>query len=355
MIRKGMIAAIVLAMVTATAASAEPASELQQSLDQMARTGAQGVQVLITDDGRRVSARAGTAELGSSRPVPVSGRYRVGSISKVFTATVVLQLVAEGKVALDSPVSAYLPGLVPDGISVRMLLRHTSGLYNYTSALPLDPGDFESIRYQHHSPRSLVGLATSRPLDFPPGSQFAYSNTNYIVLGMLIEEVAGVSYERAVEQRILRPLRMWQTTVPGDRVDVPGPHAHGYYRVAGEAVDVTRLNPSVAWAAGAIISTNADLDRFLVALLGGKLLPGAQLAEMLGTTAVSGDYGLGIYKMDLPCGVTVWGHGGGIPGYSSLALSTRDARTRLEMSLTAAPDPGPVDGYDDVINQAFCK
>ncbi|CRK62200.1 D-alanyl-D-alanine carboxypeptidase [Alloactinosynnema sp. L-07] len=358
--RKWMIAVIVLAIAILTAGSvqAQPRTDnaIQVALDKMTKTGAQGVQVRITTDGRTHAARSGTAELDKPRPVPRSGQFRIGSITKAFTATVVLQLVAEGRLDLDAPVSTYLPGLLPDGdrITVRMLLQHTSGLYNYTAALPLDPDGFESIRYDHHDPRDLVAIATSRPLDFQPGTGHAYSNTNYIVAGLLIEKATGGSYERAVDRRIIRPLRLHSTTAPGDTVAIPGPHAHGYHRANGTPTDITELNPTVAWAAGAMISTTADLDRFIAALLGGNLLPPAQLAEMLRTSPLSNGFGLGLFQMPLPCGGTVWGHTGGIPGYASLMLSTRDTRTRLEMSLTTAPDPGPVEGYVDVIGEVFC-
>ncbi|HVK25470.1 MAG TPA: serine hydrolase domain-containing protein, partial [Actinokineospora sp.] len=345
--RKGLIAIIVLAiaMLTAGSVQAQPKVDaLQVALDKMAKTGGQGVQVRITKDGRTVVARSGTAELDRPRPVPLTGRFRVGSVTKMFTATVLLQLVGEGRVELDRPVSAYLPGLLPDGdrITVRMLLQHSSGLFNYTDALPMDPEGFEAIRFQHHSPLDLVALATSRPLDFPPGTVRAYSNTNYIVAGLVIEKVTGDSYEHAVERRIIRPLRLWATEVPGDRPDIAGPHAHGYSRVGGAPVDVSRLNPSVAWAAGAIVSSTADLDRFLAALMTGRLLPEAQLAEMLRTSPEGA--GLGIFETPLPCGGSLWGHDGQIPGYSAMAVSSRDGRTRVEMSVTSAPDPRVPDG-----------
>ncbi|MEU4448238.1 serine hydrolase domain-containing protein [Actinosynnema sp. NPDC050801] len=329
---------------------------VQRALDDMARTGAQGVQVRVNDGRREITARSGTARVDSPRPVPTDGRFRVGSITKTFVSTVVLQLVGEGKVELDAPVQRYLPGLLPDGdrITVRHLLQHTSGLYNYTSALPLTPDGLLTIRYKAWTPTELVALSTARPLDFQPGTEWRYSNTNYVVAGMLVEKVTGKPYGAAVEQRILRPLGLRSTSVPGTRTEVPGPHAHGYIRAGGQVVDITEINPSVAYAAGEMISTTADLDRFADALLDGRLLRPAQQEQLTSVLPITGGYGLGIEERELPCGVKVWGHSGGIPGYASLMVSTADTKTRLTVSVTSAPDPGPVSGYEELMNEVFC-
>jgi len=329
---------------------------VQNAIDKIARNGAAGVQVRISEGRRDFTARAGVAEWGGDRPVPTDGRYRVGSITKVFVSTVVLQLVGEGKVDLDAPVSRYLPGLLPDGdrITVRMLLQHTSGLYSYTRGLPLDPASYEGIRYDHWEPAEIVALATAKPLDFPPGTAWSYSNTNYVVAGMLIEEVTGKPYARAVEKRVLQPLRLRDTSVPGDRLDIPGPHAHGYYKVGDEVVDVTRINPSLAYSAGEMISTTADLDRFVEAVAKDELLKPAQAAEMKKLTDVSPGYGLGLEHQVLPCGAEVIGHGGGIFGYSSLMLSSEDGRVRLDASFTSSPDGGSGEGVDELIAEVFC-
>jgi len=368
MIRRGIaLAAVVgLAALGATGtAVAEPEAAgsrvdrevVQRALDRITGGGgALGAQVRVTDGRHRFTARSGVAELGGSRPVPTDGRFRVGSITKTFVSTVVLQLVGEGKVGLDDPVSRHLPGLLPDGdrITVRMVLQHTSGLYNYTSALPLDPAGFETIRFKHWEPRELVAISTAKPLDFPPGTSWNYSNTNFVVAGLLVERITGKPYGAAVEQRVLRPLGLRSTVVPGDRTGIPGPHARGYHSVAGEPVDVTRLNPSVAWAAGEIISTTADLDRFVDALLDGRLLAPAQQAELTRTLPFSQGYGLGFQATELACGVTVYGHGGGIPGYSSILGSTKDTRTRLEGSFTAAPQGGTGEGMQELLDEVFC-
>ncbi|MFI6097109.1 serine hydrolase domain-containing protein [Lentzea sp. NPDC051213] len=355
-------AASLLALTTAGVASAgtETASVdrkvVQQAMDQLTSSGgALGLQARVTDGRQRFTARSGKAELDSDKPVPLDGRFRVGSITKTFVSTVLLQLAGEGKVDLDAPVDRYLPGLIDKQITVRQVLQHTSGLYNYTSALPLDPAEFEKIRYKHWDPKELLAISTSKPLDFAPGTKWSYSNTNYIVAGLLVEKLTGRPYERAVEQRILKPLHLNDTEVPGDSVNIKGPHAHGYWAVNGKPSDITRINPSVAWAAGEMVSTTKDLDTFIVALTSGKLLKPAQQKELDKTTEVSPNYGLGLAVLTMPCGTKVVGHGGGIPGYSTELLTTPDNKKRLEMSATSAPVPGdPGQAYNALLNEVFC-
>lgn len=336
------------------AAGVDPAAA-QAALDRMTSTGLAGVQARIVDGDEVLVLRSGVARLGGDRPVPLDGRFRVGSVTKTFTSVVLLQLVGEGKVELDAPVARYLPGLLPDGerITVRMLLQHTSGLFNYTAALPLTPEGFQEIRFRRFDPRELVRIATSRPLDFPPGTSWSYSNTNYVVAGLLIERVTGDSYERAVERRVLRPLGLRETTTPRGS-GIPGPHAHGYLPVGGGHLDVTAMNPSMAWAAGGMISTTADLDKFITALLGGRLLAPAQLAEMMRTTGNTQGYGLGLARTELPCGAVTWGHDGSIPGYATVVMSTRDTGRRLEVSATTASELGGVEGLPELLAEALC-
>ncbi|HEX8866282.1 MAG TPA: serine hydrolase domain-containing protein, partial [Lentzea sp.] len=330
-------AASLLALTTAGTALADEQSVdrkvVQQALDQITQGGGGlGVQARVTDGRQRFTARSGKADLNSDEPVPLDGRFRVGSITKTFVSTVLLQLAGEGKVDLDAPVVRYLPGLVDSRITVRQVLQHTSGLYNYTNALPLSPDEFEKIRYKHWEPAELLALSTSKPLDFEPGTKWDYSNTNYVVAGLLVEKLTGRPYEKAVEQRILKPLRLKDTELPGDNANIHGPHARAYWTVAGKPSEITRLNPSVAWAAGEMISTTRDLDTFVTALADGELLKPAQQKEISKTTAVSPDYGLGLFVQTLPCGTTVWGHSGGIPGYSSQMLTTPDTKKRLELN-----------------------
>ncbi|GHH46867.1 serine hydrolase domain-containing protein [Lentzea cavernae] len=329
---------------------------VQEGLDELVAVGvAQGTQARITDGRTHFTARSGTAEMDKPRPVPLNGRFRAGSITKSFTSTVVLQLAGEGRISLDAPVDRYLPGLIDGRVTVRHLLQMTGGLYNYTDALAFDPQGFEEIRYRSWSPRELVAISTGRPLDFEPGTRWNYSNTNYVVLGLLIEKTTGRPYEEAVERRILKPLRLNDTTFPGDDVEIRGPHAHSYGVVNGQPIDTTRWNPSVFWAAGDVITTTRDLDTFYAALLTGRLLQPAQQTELTKTTAVSTDYGLGVFVEKAPCGTTIIGHPGGVPGFSSYAYSTPDLKRRVELSISAGVGTGdPANAYGKLVNEIFC-
>ncbi|SDJ87269.1 D-alanyl-D-alanine carboxypeptidase [Lentzea albidocapillata subsp. violacea] len=352
-----LVAALTAATLLATAgvASAAPARQgaVQEIIDQLTKSGgALGIQARING---RDTVRSGIAELGSRKPVPHNGTFRIGSVTKPFVSTVVLQLAGEGKLGLDAPVSRHLPGLVDHRITVRQLLQHTSGLHNYTDSMPLDPAGFPSIRFRTWTPQELLAFSTSKPLDFEPGTRWSYSNTNYVVAGLLVEKITGRPFQQEVEQRILKPLRLKDTVLPGNSVEVPGPHAHGYFPDAsGKPVDVTRLNPSWGWAAGEMISTTRDLDTFLTALLAGKLLKPMQQKELTKTSAVSPDYGLGVAVASLPCGTKIYGHDGQIHGYGTMMVGSPNGK-RLELSITEAAGGGtPGDGYRRLLDQVFC-
>jgi D-alanyl-D-alanine carboxypeptidase len=222
---------------------------------------------------------SGVADLHTGRPMRPSDRFRAGSLTKPFVATVVLQLVAEGKLSLSDTVERWLPGILPygDQITVRQLLNHTSGVPDYTPA-PL-AGLYRGDRFRSWRPGELVGLVAGQPPDFPPGSAWSYSNTGYVLLGMIIERVTGQRLGRELERRIFRPLRMRDTSFVTNFPWLAGRHADGYslqyddgYNpIEGTLFDITVFNPSFAWAAGAVLSNEADLAPFFGALLGGRL------------------------------------------------------------------------------------
>ncbi|RJQ79203.1 class A beta-lactamase-related serine hydrolase [Pseudonocardiaceae bacterium YIM PH 21723] len=351
------VIAVSLGLLAPVAASAESQdrAELQKVLDKVSGIGGAGIQLRLHDAHGDWVGRAGVAETGTTRPVPTDGHFRAGSITKTFIATVILQLNAERRVDLDAPVNRYLPGYLPadSKITVRNLLQHTSGLYNYTGESATEPGiiplegkGFLEHRFQTITPDEILKWAVAKPVRFQPGEGWSYSNTNYIMLGQLIQKLTGHSYAEEADWRILRPLGLRDTSFPGTRFDIPGRHAHGYFGYRdGEQlkiVDVTRLNPSWGGSAGEIISTTKDLDRFYDALLGGKLLPAAQLKAMMTGRHIEGfgDYGLGLYSIPTSCG-DFWGHSGGIHGYSSFAFVKADRSVRMEYSITG-------DGRDDV-------
>jgi D-alanyl-D-alanine carboxypeptidase len=372
----GVLLAATLAAGTvgATPASADPGRpDLQQARVALADAGVAGVQVRIHDEQGDWAGSAGVRELDDGGKVPTNGRFRAGSITKTFVSTVVLQLVDEGKVSLDEPIGSYLPeyGIDPR-ITVRMLLRHTSGLFNYTGepdepGIPLSGSEYVENRFYEYTPDELIAVSLSKPLRFEPDTAYSYSNTNYILLGQLIERLTGTPYAIQVGKRVLGPLHLRETVLPGEWTGLPRPHAHGYlaYREDGRfhVVDITRLSPTWAGSAGEIISTTRDLDRFVSALLAGKLLPANLLAEMT-TPSQHAPYGLGLEIMDLgpTCGGVYFGHTGGIPGYLSFMFSTQDRGTRFEVSVTTGEadldDPAVVErltnAFNNVLATAVC-
>ncbi|MFJ8038933.1 serine hydrolase domain-containing protein [Kitasatospora sp. NPDC096147] len=288
----------------------------------------------------------GVAELGSGRPARADGRFRIGSVTKTFVATVVLQLAGERRLRLDDPVERYLPGVVPNGaaITVRQLLNHTSGLYNFTEDdrfLVNDEAELEDYaygrwRYQDHRARQLVAVAAEHAPYFPPGQGWKYSNTNYVLAGMIIQKVTGRSWQRETERRIVEPLGLHDTLFPTSQTGLGGPSAHAYLAMPAGPADITRFNPSVVDSAGNGISTTADLNRFHAALFGGKLLRPAQMADLTTTVPTGtpgGSYGLGVLRIDLgPSCEPAWGHDGGLPGWSTLLLGSRDGKRQFALS-----------------------
>jgi D-alanyl-D-alanine carboxypeptidase len=338
---------LVMAPATALAAAPEPApagnSRLQGLLDEMVANGASGALARV-DDGRHTWRLAsGSARLEPRQPLTPAARYRVGSVTKTFVSTVTLQLVGEGRLRLDDTVERWLPGLVPNGeaITLRMLLNHTSGLFDYTE----DPAFIERLindPTNPASPRQLIAIARMHPPNFPPGEGWSYSNTGYIVVGLILEAATSQPVERLVRQRIIGPLGLTGITFPTRSPSISGYHAHGYRQPTAPGapyLDVTPFSPTLAWTAGAIISTADDLRRFYGALLRGRLLRPALLEQMLTTVPVQPEfgYGLGIYTQQTACG-TVWGHDGGIPGYLNVAFNDRSGRRSAEVMLHTEPN-----------------
>jgi D-alanyl-D-alanine carboxypeptidase len=328
---------------------------LQKVLDSLVAGGAAGVLMHYRDEHGLWSGSCGVAEIGTDRPVDPDGWFRIGSVTKTYTAAVVLSLVGDGLLRLEDSCERWLPGVVPGGdrITVRQLLNHTSGLYNYTDDLP-EPRQIVLDRYQHWEPQRAVGMATAHDPLFAPGSSWSYSNTNYVLLGLLVEAATGNPYSAEVRTRVLEPLGLQRTLVPGDEVSLPDPHAHGYLPVDGELVDLAQFNASQAWAAGEIVSTADDLNRFYAALLTGELLRPAELEAML-TTVDTGDggggYGLGIGRVELPSGLVVWGHTGGIFGYLTGSYHSADASRQVSLSYTGTHAEPPE--TDELLTSLF--
>ncbi|MFC5665405.1 serine hydrolase domain-containing protein [Kitasatospora misakiensis] len=358
----GALAAGVLAVPSAVAASGRDV--VQQRMNALVADGvAPGVLGSVRSlDGRTRGYTAGVGDVATGAAVPRDGQVRVGSNTKTFTAVLVLQLVARGKVDLDASVETYLPGVVHgdriDGnrITVRHLLQQTSGLPNYTLHL----GD--DVRL--YQPRELVDIALRYPGESEPGKVWAYSNTNYVLAGLIVEAVTHRTLAEEIDRRIVRPLGLRHTyfPAPGDAT-IREAHPRGYYRESAGTplVDVTETDPSWAWAAGQLVSTPADLNRFFTGLLNGALLPPEQLAEMRATIPagepfVAGTrYGLGLVSTPLSCGGVYWGHGGSIPGYETRVGVTEDGRAATVTMNVQAPDKAVARQLEGVVDAALCR
>ncbi len=332
----GLMCAVVLAAgESAPAAAAPNADILTETVRELVRDGFPGAIGYARTGSERRYAAAGLADVATKEPATTRHRFRIASNTKAFTAAVMLQLVDEGRVALDVPVARWLPE-IPDRITVRQLLNHTSGLYDPTTEPPFWAPYLSGDRDFVYHPRDLVATALTHPLTVEPGTTFAYSNTNYLVAGLLIERVTHNSAVSEVYRRIIVPLRLRNTSFPTRDPRIHGRHLHGYD--LGARTDLTVFSPSYDWTAGAIVSTVDDLTRFHRALFDGTLLRPARLAELKQTVpAGTGTAaGLGVDRLDLPCPqgtVQVWGNTGGGPGYHSYSLSTENADRQLVLAM----------------------
>ena len=359
-----------------TAATAHT-SQLQRDTDTLHDDGITGVSVTLESPRRLQTARSGVGDLSTGQPVPQNEYVRIGSTTKTFVATVLLQLVGEGRLSLDDTVDRWLPGVVHgqgnDGrrITLRQLLQHTSGLPDYISdvASDLTAAGYSKNRWTTYTSGQRVAFAMQHPPSFEPGTGWKYSNTNYVLVGMVIKAVTGHSWEQEVQARIVRPLRLTHTLTPGNWPFLPGPHAHDYqqFEPGGALTDTTiAYLPFDGDADGSMISTAQDTNRFFKALVRGELLAPAQLAEMQRTVEVPADhgdppgtrYGLGLEWTPLSCGGGYWGHSG--DGFGYMAWPASDGRSSITISLHSRPGDEDtaarqIRDVTDLVDHALCS
>ncbi|MFG2132413.1 serine hydrolase domain-containing protein [Streptomyces sp. NPDC048751] len=316
--------------------------------------GVPGVTLTARDAHGTWSTTAGVGDMTTGAPRSPEDHYRVASVTKTFVATVLLQLEAEGRLSLDDTVEEWLPGVVRgnghDGrrITLRHLLNHTSGIYNYTR----DPAfrrtyleGFLEHRYDTVPPERQIAVAMTHAPDFAPGTDWNYSNTNYTLAALVVEKATGRSYGDEIRRRVVAPLGLRSTSLPGTRPTLPAPSSRAYGKLSEDTTsptyDVTEFNPSLTYGSGEMISTSSDLNRFFTALVRGRLLPPRQLKEMKTTVKIETDggpntsYGLGLIRRRLSCGVQVWGHSGDIFGSSTQSVTTADGRHSLTFNFNA--------------------
>jgi D-alanyl-D-alanine carboxypeptidase len=359
-----------IACIGAAGADARPASSdattLQQDVDALVAAGAPGAILLVRNGNRTTRLVSGVADLSTQRKITQGDHYRIASLTKTYVATVVLQLVAEGKLRLSDTVERWLPGLVPNGnrITIRMLLIHTSGLYDHERdpevLAPYLSGD---LGY-YWSPTRLVKLATSRPPMFAPGATklSVYSSTNYVVLGLVVSAVSGRSIGAELKQRIFQPLHLAETTYPTRQTQLPNSYAHGYLILEPPTLtDLSAFSPSLSGAAGAIVSTVGDVATFYRALLSGRLLKPAQLKAMKTTLPeAKGDLvqrmGYGLIRFSTPCGAA-WGHSGSFPGYWTHAWASANGARQAVLMVNLDPESVTAEAnaaFYKALGNAYC-
>ncbi|MDA2341567.1 serine hydrolase [Bacillus cereus] len=338
-------------------------NSVKQAIRDTLQLGYPGILAKTSEGGKTWGYAAGVADLNTKKPMKTDFRFRIGSVTKTFTATVVLQLAGENRLNLDDSIEKWLPGVIQGNgydakqITVRQMLNHTSGIAEYSKS---KEANFTNPK-RMYTAEELVKIGLSAPPDFAPGTGWSYSNTGYVLLGMLIEKVTGNSYAEEIENRIIEPLELSNTFLPGNSSVIPGTkHARGYVQPDGasELKDVTYYNPSIGSSAGDMISTADDLNKFFSSLLGGKLLKEQQLKQMLTTVptgiAEIGRYGLGIYETKLPNGVSIWGHSGGIPGFVTFAGGKLGGKHTLTVNLNSLKDDSP-DPFKNILLAEFSK
>ncbi len=314
------------------------------------RTGVPGAIVGVSGPDCRYEEAFGVADKATGAPMRTDFHSRIGSETKTFTVTALLQLVDDGAVGLDDPIGEYVAG-VPEGdrITLRQLARMQSGLFNYSAdeaflqALVSDP-------YRDFTPQELLGYSFAHPANFPPGAGWEYSNTNTILLGLVVEEVSGLPLHEYLEQHVFEPLALDDTVFPND-ARFPEPHAEGYTVFDGTEVLATDFNPSWGWAAGAMTSTLDDLHAWAHALATGTLLePGTQAQRLETAAPAEAAPGVG-YELGLFV-VQGWiGHNGSLPGYQSLTLYLPEQETSLVVLLNS--DAPPLSGDVAQSSSAF--
>jgi D-alanyl-D-alanine carboxypeptidase len=360
-----------IAAAVAASASAEPtsttagqASGLQKDLNAVVAAGAPGAMLIVQDGARTVRLTAGLGNVAPKTPIRPGDHFKIASLTKTYTATLVLQLVGEGKLNLDDTLQQRLPGVVPNGdkITIRQLLNHTSGLADFESdpryLKPYLSGNFG----YHWAPRQLVRMGVSQKPLHQPGVRSSYSNTNYVVAQLILEKVTGKTIGAQLRSRIFRPLALDETSYP-TKPGLPRPYVHGYKLLGNPpATDVTALSPSLAPASGAIVSTLDDVADFYRALLSGHLLKPAELQAMKTTVSYSTGKvtlgpgaGLGIGRPPIPC--AGWSHQGELPGYEVAAVSSGDGRRQVVLMANQDRSTMPkraVALFDRLLEKAFC-
>ncbi|USA04766.1 beta-lactamase family protein [Streptomyces lydicamycinicus] len=346
---------------------------LKATLNAFHHAGMYGAYSAVRDGAEEWQGASGVADVDTGRPTTPQMRHRIGSITKTFTAVAVLQEVSKGHIELDAPIGRYLSGLVPGergrAITVRMLLNHTSGIGDYAGAIFPSADSIEGNRFRQFDPRELARLGLKAEPLGKPGQAHHYSNTNFVLAGLLLQKITGKSPEAYITEHVIRKAGLRHTYFPRSAY-LTGPHAKMYEAAYGgfnPPRDFSVYNGSWAGTAGSLVSTMADLNRFYRALLGGELLAPAQLRQMKTTVPIEGSpfrYGLGLFTRHLPCG-EFWGHNGLVLGAMTWSMSSADGKRQMSLGFNltryqkldgnGVPQTGPIDAAMNAhVAQALC-
>ncbi|MEO5711510.1 MAG: serine hydrolase domain-containing protein [Nocardioidaceae bacterium] len=326
------------------------ATVVRRMARELVRSGsAPGVVVVLRRGPRVQVVTEGLADTASGAPMSARARFHVASLTKPVVATVVMQLVQFGRLSLDDTVESWLPGLVGRGrlITVRQLLDHTSGLPDYTDV----PAAWPVLDRPPVDQRALVVAAGRAEPSFAPGAGQKYSNTDYALLGLVVERVTGRRLEDVVESRVLTPLGLASASLRASRVREE-PLVHGYVH----GTDATDWDLTWGWAAGGLVTDGTDVDRFFAGLFAGDLVSPRIVEEMAepaaGALGAWSGYGLGLAELPTPCGPAV-GHSGVVDGYVSAAYTNRHdgSAVVLLVNTDRSLETGPL---HDLLTTALC-
>jgi D-alanyl-D-alanine carboxypeptidase len=348
-----LVAALAVALTAPTAHAAELGSAtklVNRSLKALVQTdgGPPGAIAIIQRKGeRRRVIKAGYGDLMPlERPKP-NDHMRIASVAKAFSGAVALALVDEGRITLDTTIGERLPDLPAawHAVTLRQLLHHTSGVPDYTT----DP-DFQAAfgadPQLHILPRQLLDFIADEPLTFAPDTQYRYSNSDNIIVGLMAEAATGVPYETLLATHVYTPLGLSDTSLPSES-PMPEPFIHGFDVSVDPPEDLsTAISPSGAWASGGIVSTPADLSRFVRGYIGGRLFSKEQRAQQFDFVGGNSDppgpgnnfAGLAVFKYPTNCG-TVFGHTGSFPGYTQFIAASRNGQASVTLSINSVVLP----------------
>lgn len=335
----------------AQAGSKGTAKALDAALDEVmdAPGSPPGLSVLLQRGERIEFRRRGVSNVEAGVAFRARQHYRIASMAKAFNGAVALGLASDGKLKLDDTIGDWIPGVLPNAekVTIRQMLQHTAGLPDYIrdeafiDVLIADPGQFLS-------PRELLAFVEKKKLDFKPGTEYGYSDTDNVVVGLIAEKASGRSYEQLLEKYAYRPAGLRRTSLP-KVTKMPNPYIHGYDLPKGEKPDDVSetINPALAWASGGIVSTARDVNNFFRAYVEGELLSRriarSQNDFVVGSSSPPGpgrnDATLGLFRYRTRCG-TLYGHTGSFPGYRLFAAATANGKRSIVFTVNSQIVPG---------------